>query len=94
MPLSAQSSRPAKSVIVAHAGTSTFPRRRSEPSISVAGGQVETTTSGRWRRTSRSTAREPVNESKARASQRSARLRRSVPYSSPKSQGAELSCQR
>ena len=82
-PLSAQSSRPAKSVIVAHAGTSTLPRRRREPRISVAGGQVETTTSGEPRRTSRSTEREPASESAARASHRSRRLRRSAPEEQP-----------
>ena len=45
-PLSAQSSRPAKSVIVAHTGMRTLPRRRRQPRIVVAAGQVDTTTSG------------------------------------------------
>ena len=75
-------------------GTSTFPRRRREPRISVAGGQVETTTSGEHRRTSRRTEREPASESAARASHRSTRLRRRLPKSSANSQGAAVSCQR
>ena len=93
-PLSAHNSRPEKSVMVAQTGTRTFPRRRRQPRIVVATGQVDTTTSAGWRRTSRRSPREPASDSPARANERNTRLPRSAPKTNPKSHGADRNCQR
>ena len=93
-PGSAQSSSPAKSVIVAHAGTRTLPRRRRQPRTSSPPARSRRSRPPDERRDEAKEPAEAASERPHGRGEGGARLRRSAAKRPPNSQGAARNCQR